>query len=156
MAGKRRKGMAAIRSQDTKPEILLRKALWRKGARYRLHYRAASVRIDIAFPGSRVAVFVDGCFWHGCPEHYRKPPGDKPYWVAKLERNRSRDARNSQALQEEGWTVLRFWEHEVLSDVTLVRQVVLDALQGRAGPSGETSDSVLLSGSPAPSQLRGG
>ncbi len=138
MAGKRRKGMAAIRSQDTKPEILLRKALWRRGARYRLHYRAASVRIDIAFPGARVAVFVDGCFWHGCPEHYRKPPGENPYWVAKLERNRSRDARNGQALQEEGWLVFRFWEHEVLSDANRVGQVVWDALQKRAkepGPS---------------------
>lgn len=124
---KRRKGMAAIRSQDTKPEILLRKALWHRGARYRLHYRVANVRIDIAFPTAKLAVFVDGCFWHGCPEHYRKPPGESSYWPAKLERNRNRDARNTEALMFEGWVVVRFWEHEILANPAEIAHKVLQA-----------------------------
>lgn len=119
--------MASIRSQDTKPELLLRKALWRLGARYRLHYRVANVRIDIAFPGSKLAVFVDGCFWHGCPEHYRRPPGGNPYWVAKLKRNQARDARNTDALSFEGWAVVRYWEHEILANPDEIARKILQA-----------------------------
>lgn len=81
---KRSKVMSAIRSEDTKPEMLLRKALWAKGLRYRVHY--GKEKIDIAFPSIRLAVFVDGCFWHGCPQHSHLPKSNESYWHPKLKK----------------------------------------------------------------------
>ena len=104
--------MRRIRSADTGSERSLRSTLWKKGLRFRKQYKVEGVRVDIAFPGPKVAVMVDGCFWHGCPEHYRRPKSGHDYWDAKLERNRKRDARNNQALTSAGWTVIRIWEHE--------------------------------------------
>ncbi|CAL9457582.1 hypothetical protein SUDANB171_02553 [Streptomyces sp. enrichment culture] len=76
--------------------------------------------IDIAFPGPKVAVFVDGCFWHGCPEHATQPRANKDWWRQKLDKNISRDRETNERLDAEGWTVLRFWEHEP-PDVVAVR-----------------------------------
>lgn len=106
--------MAAIRSTDTKPERLLRRALWERGLRgYRCQWREPSGRIDIAFTRWKVAVFVDGCFWHGCPEHGRREHGrNADYWRPKIAMNRERDDRQTRALEAAGWTVLRIWEHE--------------------------------------------
>ena len=108
--------MRAIRRADTKPELLLRRLLWAKGARYRLEQRVQKARPDLLFRRARVAVFVDGCFWHGCPTHYRPPTGNAPYWRAKIERNRVRDERNTRDLEAAGYTVLRFWECYVKAD----------------------------------------
>jgi DNA mismatch endonuclease, patch repair protein len=107
--------MLGNRSQDTKPELLVRSALHRRGLRFRKHQKPVpGVRCtaDIVFPRERCAVFIDGCFWHGCPIHGEQPIANADYWRMKIERNRARDRRNSQALTEAGWLVIRAWEHE--------------------------------------------
>ena len=103
--------MSAIRSENTQPEIMLRKALWAKGLRFRAHY--GKEKIDIAFPSKKLAVFVDGCFWHGCPIHSHLPKSHESYWHPKLKRNIERDQAKNRRLKAEGWRVLRFWEHEL-------------------------------------------
>jgi len=103
------------RSRDTAPEVRLRAELHRRGLRFRKHRRpVATVRStpDIVFGPARLAVFVDGCFWHCCPEHGRTPRGNAAYWVPKLARNVARDRRNEEALRAAGWQVIRVWEHE--------------------------------------------
>jgi DNA mismatch endonuclease, patch repair protein len=107
----RSKVMSAIHSKDTLPEIILRRALWAKGYRYRLYYSCK--KIDIAFPAKKLAVFVDGCFWHGCPIHSNLPKSNVSYWLPKLHKNKERDLATNQRLKQEGWQVLRFWEHEL-------------------------------------------
>lgn len=110
-----RRSMQGNRSRDTKPELRLRSALHRRGLRYRVGYRPLPnmrMTADVVFTKSKVAVFIDGCFWHGCPQHYRQPGTNDEYWAPKLERNRARDARADAALVLAGWTVVRAWEHE--------------------------------------------
>ncbi|WP_396837068.1 very short patch repair endonuclease [Mycobacterium sp. ITM-2016-00317] len=108
--------MSAIRRRDTKPEIRLRSELHRRGFRFRKDYPirldGRLIRPDIAFTRRRVAIFIDGCFWHSCPEHGRKPGVNQSYWAPKLKSNSRRDTQQTQALEANGWTVLRFWEHE--------------------------------------------
>lgn len=109
----RRRMMSRIRGRDTKPELSLRRAVWALGFRYRLQYRIGRTRPDMVFVGPRLAVFVDGCFWHGCPLHSTMPKNNRDFWEPKLRRNRERDAASTRALVEHGWRVLRFWEHEI-------------------------------------------
>jgi len=107
--------MSRQRVRDTAPEIALRRELHRRGLRFRLHERPVQQlrrNADIVFRGPRVAVFVDGCFWHGCPEHGRVPSPNAWYWPAKFERNRARDADTAERLSDAGWRVVRVWEHE--------------------------------------------
>lgn len=108
--------MAAIRRSDTKPEVRLRSTLHRLGYRFRkdhpVRVDGKVIRPDIAFTKRRVAVFIDGCFWHSCPQHGRKPGVNGDYWSPKLEGNARRDRAQTAALESQGWTVLRFWEHE--------------------------------------------
>jgi DNA mismatch endonuclease (patch repair protein) len=106
--------MQGNRSTDTRPEVAVRSALHRRGLRFRKGVAVGGVRcrVDIAFTRARLAVFVDGCFWHGCPEHGNSPTTHSHYWTEKLARNRARDARNEEALRAAGWDVLRVWEHE--------------------------------------------
>jgi DNA mismatch endonuclease, patch repair protein len=112
--------MRGNRRADTKPELALRAALFAMGYRYRKDLRldlpARRVRPDIAFTSRRVAVFVDGCFWHACPEHGSKPKSNEWYWSPKLTRNVERDRAADAALVQAGWTVLRLWEHVPLPD----------------------------------------
>lgn len=101
--------------KDTGPEVAVRRLLHRAGLRYRLDFPVpGSPRrtIDIAFPGPRVGVFVDGCFWHGCPRHKGVPIANREWWIAKIAANRARDAETSELLRQAGWSVLRVWEHE--------------------------------------------
>jgi DNA mismatch endonuclease, patch repair protein len=108
--------MRANRSSDTGPELALRRELHRRGLRYRVHAAPLSserYRADILFRRARVAVFVDGCFWHSCPEHGSAPTANSAYWRAKLERNVERDRRTDARLADAGWVVVRVWEHEV-------------------------------------------
>lgn len=105
--------MARIKGRNTAPELALRRAVWALGLRYRLQYRIGRTRPDMVFIGARLAVFVDGCFWHCCPQHSTMPKNNKDFWEQKLRRNRERDIKNSQWLAMEGWKVLRLWEHEV-------------------------------------------
>ncbi len=110
-----RKTMQGNRSRDTKPELRLRSILHARGLRYRVAARPIpGVRrtADVVFTRARVAVFVDGCFWHGCPEHYRRPGSNVGYWDAKVERNMARDREVEALLADAGWTVVRAWEHE--------------------------------------------
>lgn len=118
---KRSEIMSKVRSKDTSPEIRLRKALWAAGIRYRKHY--GPHRIDLAFPEKKVAVFVDGCFWHGCPIHATTPKSNGDYWIPKLERNKQRDRERTAALEAEGWTVIRVWEHEIKNPETVVNRI---------------------------------
>jgi DNA mismatch endonuclease, patch repair protein len=108
--------MRANRRRDTGPEMALRTLLHRSGLRYRVDYRVgtgrSAPRPDIAFTRARVAVFVDGCFWHSCPKHATMPKANRDFWESKLERNVERDRENDAALEAMGWTVIRIWEHE--------------------------------------------
>lgn len=117
-----------VRRSNTKPEVAIRSALHKLGYRFRKdHYLRVSVsgvraRPDIVFTKSRVAIFIDGCFWHLCPIHGRIPSSNPSYWVPKLEGNAQRDRVTTSALQEAGWTVLRFWELEPTEAV--IQQIV--------------------------------
>jgi DNA mismatch endonuclease (patch repair protein) len=111
--------MRANRRSDTKPEIALRRALHARGYRYRKDFRldlggGVRVRPDIVFTARKIAVFVDGCFWHVCPEHGREPTSNEWYWTPKLRRNVDRDRAADAALKAAGWGVVRLWEHEPL------------------------------------------
>ncbi len=106
--------MSAARRRDTKPEILLRRELHRRGRRFRVVVRVPGNNrrtVDIAFTRHKLAVFVDGCFWHGCPAHGTRPAANREWWAEKLEANRDRDVDTDRLLRAAGWTVLRIWEH---------------------------------------------
>lgn len=109
----RRLNMSRIRGKNTKPEKLLRSALHLRGLRFRIHRKELPGSPDIVFPREKVAVFVDGCFWHGCPIHSVKPKTNKKFWLEKIEGNCIRDKRNRVALKKLGWKVIRVWEHEL-------------------------------------------
>ncbi len=134
--------MRANRRTDTKPELALRHALHRLGYRYRKDYRldldgGRRVRPDIAFTGRKVAVFVDGCFWHACPEHGSKPRANEWYWGPKLIKNVERDRVNDAALILAGWTVVRLWEHVPIDEAvgTVVTALTATVPRGAAGPA---------------------
>lgn len=122
--------MKGNRRADTKPEIALRSALHARGLRFRKDFMLRTpdgtrCKADVVFTRARVAVFIDGCFWHGCPEHGTTPQANTHYWGPKLQRNRDRDRRVTAALEADGWAVLRVWEHErVLDAVTAVQALV--------------------------------
>lgn len=112
--------MRAQRVADTDAELLVRRALHGAGFRYRKHHPVPGRPrrlIDIAFPGRRIAIFIDGCFWHGCEIHRTVPKSNRVWWQAKLDENRRRDRDTTGVLVEQGWTVLRFWEHDAPCDV---------------------------------------
>jgi DNA mismatch endonuclease (patch repair protein) len=118
--------MSAIRSKNTKPEVALRKALWAEGLRFRIQY--GKEKIDIAFPSRKLAIFVDGCFWHGCPYHSRLPKTRKDYWYPKLKRNIERDKAKEERLKLENWKIMRFWEHQ-LKDLHAIVDKIQTALK---------------------------
>ncbi len=104
--------MRQVRSRDTSCELLLRSALHQRGLRYSLR-KSLPGSPDIVLVKSRIAVFVDGCFWHGCPDHCRRPASNAAYWNRKIDRNMSRDQRVNKELKSAGWRVVRLWEHEI-------------------------------------------
>ena len=118
---KRSKIMSAIRSKNTTPEMTLRKEMWAQGLRYRIHY--GKEKIDVAFPSRKLAIFVDGCFWHSCPLHSHIPKSNEKYWVAKLKKNRERSKGKDDRLEREGWTILHFWEHEINNKKNVVAEI---------------------------------
>lgn len=127
--------MAKIRQKGTAAEVALRRELHRSGLRYRVDFtvlRKPRRVADVAFPGLRIAVFVDGCFWHGCPEHATWPKQNAEFWRQKIEANRIRDADTNSRLRDIGWTVLRFWEHESpLAAAEIVARLVNSARSAR-------------------------
>lgn len=113
---RRRANMAAIRSKNTKPEIAVRKFLFRNHLRFRLHAKALPGRPDIVLPSRQVAIFVHGCFWHGCRkcvDGKRQVQSNSEYWSNKILRNKKRDRRHTKAIRDMGWTALTIWECEV-------------------------------------------
>ncbi|MFE5879856.1 very short patch repair endonuclease [Streptomyces hydrogenans] len=119
-------------SRDTAPEMAVRRLLHAAGLRYRVNVPVPGMprrTIDIAFGGARIAVFLDGCFWHGCPEHATHPKANAEWWREKLAKNMTRDRETTAHLQSQGWTVLRFWEHE---SPDVVARAVARAKSGNA------------------------
>lgn len=123
--------MASIPRYGTQPEQALRKALWRAGLRYRLHPKLPGTP-DFAFPGAKVAVFVDGCFWHSCPIHGRRPKSNEHFWSSKLSRNTARDRKVDSELANSGWLPLRLWEHEVKEELQACVERVVEAVRVRS------------------------
>ena len=132
----RSQNMSRIRSADTKPEMLLRRALWQAGRRYRVRYKIGRIKPDVVYVGAKVAVFVDGCQWHGCPDHYVFPRSRRDFWGAKLLENADRDTRQTRSLREDGWRVYRVWEHAVFTELDRVVGEICEVLD-----SAETSQS---------------
>ena len=112
---KRSDVMRQVKAKGTTPELKVRKLLWGLGVRYRLHRKDLPGAPDIVLPGRKLAVFVHGCFWHGhgCARGARVPKQNRPYWTAKIERNRQRDTRTQAELQARGWIPLVVWECEL-------------------------------------------
>jgi DNA mismatch endonuclease (patch repair protein) len=106
--------MQSNRGRDTAPEIRVRRLLHAAGLRYRIDFSPLGERrrADIVFTRRRIAVFIDGCYWHGCPEHATLPRRNADYWLPKLARNTERDRETNEVLTAAGWLVLRYWEHE--------------------------------------------
>ena len=124
--------MSRQRQRDTKPELDLRRLLHAAGYRYRVDFKVDGLRrgkVDIAFTRAKVAVFVDGCFWHACPEHATWPRANSDWWREKLHANVRRDRETDRRLHELGWSVVRVWEHEAAAEAA---ERVVAALPGRA------------------------
>lgn len=122
--------MSRIRGKNTGPELLVRKALWALRLRYRTH-SAIPGRPDIVFATAKLAVFIDGCFWHGCALHGVKPKTNSGFWREKIRKNRARDRKVTRLLEAEEWSVLRFWEHEVEDDPAGVTSRIAKAVRVR-------------------------
>ncbi|ULP49700.2 MULTISPECIES: very short patch repair endonuclease [Mycolicibacter] len=126
-----RRTMRANRGRDTKPELAVRRLVHGMGLRYRVDFPPLPsnrrMRADLVFTRARVAVFIDGCFWHGCPEHHTVARTNAEFWATKVSGNRTRDERTNAVLNEAGWTVLRFWEHE---DPSAAARAIRDAVRG--------------------------
>lgn len=146
-----RASMRGNKRRDTSPEKRLRSTLHREGYRFRvdrpIKTESGAVRPDLVFPRARVAVFVDGCFWHCCPEHGRDPTTNPGYWGPKLRRNRERDVLQTDALERGGWLVVRIWEHVGLPDA---RDEVVAALNQRMAESQPTDRQCVPRSQAAP------
>ncbi len=116
--------MASIKGKNTRPELLVRKLIWAQGKRYRVHDRNVPGTPDISNRRCKLAVFIDGCFWHGCMSCYREPTTNVPFWRNKLKANKRRRLKVKAQLKAEGWRVLEFWEHEVVSNPSRVAEQV--------------------------------
>lgn len=130
----RRKNMQAIRSKDTAIELMLRKALWKRGVRYRKNYKKLIGKPDIAITKYKIAVFCDSDYWHGYDWEHRNQriKSNREYWIPKIERNMARDREVTAALQEEGWTVIRFWEWQIKKHLDECVEEVLRAIDARS------------------------
>jgi DNA mismatch endonuclease (patch repair protein) len=124
--------MSRVKGKDTSLETIVRSSLHRQGLRFRKNVRSLPGSPDVVFPRKKIAVFLDGDFWHGFQfSHWSKPLN--PYWRAKISRNIARDRKNRRKLRLNGWTVLRFWEHEVSDDLDAVIQAILRTLDEQDG-----------------------
>lgn len=122
-----RRVMRNMRRRDTDAEVQLRKLIFSRGLRYRLNtfpVRTIRCKADVVIRSARVCIFVDGCYWYGCPKHYRAPKTNTSWWTEKIADNRLRDRRQTRMLRRHGWVVLRFWEHEIAGNAeSCVRQI---------------------------------
>ena len=130
-----RRVMQGNRSRDTRPELAVRRLLHSDGLRYRVAHRPLGTlrrTADIVFTRQRIAIFIDGCFWHGCPDHGQTATKQNAdYWSAKFLRNRARDEETNQLLEAAGWQVLRYWEHEAPVEVAAAVRAAVEAASGR-------------------------
>ncbi|MEV4995323.1 very short patch repair endonuclease [Streptomyces niveus] len=127
--------------RDTAPEVAVRKLLHASGLRYRVNARVPDMprrTVDVMFTKAKVAVFVDGCFWHGCPLHATQPKANAEWWREKLDKNMARDKETSAHLEAAGWTVLRFWEHE--SPVHMADEIAETVIRNRGHDTGPAKD----------------
>lgn len=124
-AEQRHKNMAAIKSKDTKIEVVLRKALWHKGIRYRKNMKVLNCRPDIVLTKYKIAIFCDGDFWHGKIMETREVATNTKFWNEKIKRNIERDLENTIELRDNGWTVLRFWETDIKKNLDMCVEAVL-------------------------------
>lgn len=122
--------MSQIKGKNTKPEVALRKALWNLGYRYRLN-SALPGKPDLTFTSYRTVVFVDGCFWHKCPDHFVQPKTRSQFWADKIENNVLRDQKNNKTLKSQGWHVVRIWEHEIKNSLEDCVAHVADILESQ-------------------------
>lgn len=129
----RSRTMQRIRSADTKAEVKLRHALWHRGYRYRKNVKSLPGTPDIAIKKYKVAVFIDGEFWHGYnwAEKRKAIKRNRDYWIPKIERNMERDRQHTQALHEAGWIVLRFWEQRIKKEFRLCLNLIIEAIESR-------------------------
>ncbi len=130
--------MQATGRRDTAPELALRRELHRRGLRYRVEVRLLELPrrlMDIVFTKAKLVVLVDGCFWHGCPQHATSARANADYWAVKLEANRDRDRDTDRCLTETGWTVLRVWEHEQPADAADRVEAHLPRREARSAPT---------------------
>ena len=112
--------MSKIRSKNTLPELAVRKALWKEGLRYKIHDKSITGIPDISNKSKKIAIFIDGCFWHGCPVCYNKPKSNVAYWEKKLEYNKSRRSEVKKKLTGDGWQILEFWECEITNNLEAI------------------------------------
>ena len=117
--------MSRIRGKNTSPEVKLRKLLWSQGIRgYRIHYNLPG-KPDIVFTKKKIAIFIDGCFWHKCPVCFQVPETRKEFWIKKIQSNVERDKKVNEQLKINGWNVIRIWEHEIRKDPEIaVKKIV--------------------------------
>ncbi len=112
--------MSKIKGKNTRPELLLRKALFKLGYRYGLNHRFKELNFkpDLVMVSRKTCIFIDGCFWHKCPNCYKHPKSNKKYWLPKIKRNAERDKEQNRYLKKNGWKVVRIWEHELKNDIS--------------------------------------
>jgi DNA mismatch endonuclease (patch repair protein) len=125
--------MQSNKGRDTKPELALRRAIHALGLRYRVSARplpAVRRTADLVFTRAKVAVFLDGCFWHGCPDHHTKSATNAAYWAEKVEKNRTRDRETDALLESAGWVAVRVWEHEDPGEAALKVDSIVRARRG--------------------------
>lgn len=122
--------MSNIKGKDTSIEVALRSQLWCRGLRFRNHYKIIG-KPDVVFVSARVAVFIDGCFWHRCPAHFSQPKNNDAFWLKKIGRNVDRDALVTAELKTMGWKVLRYWEHELKANLDRVAGNIEKTVQKR-------------------------
>jgi len=120
--------MSRIRAKNTDPEVKLRKLLFAEGFRgYRIHYNLPG-KPDIVFKKKKIAIFVDGCFWHKCPVCFQEPETRKEFWMKKIQSNVDRAAKVNEQLRAEGWTVIRIWEHEIRKEPEKAVKKIIEVL----------------------------
>jgi DNA mismatch endonuclease (patch repair protein) len=145
MRRRRRSRLSRQRTENTLPERRLRRALIALDQTYSTNTPILGARPDIVFAAAKVAVFVDGCFWHGCPTHFQVPQTNPLFWDMKIRRNRARDVRLKAKLEAAGWVVLRFWEHAITHSAAEVARLVVEAVRER----GSSTDPVPHKAQPA-------
>jgi len=120
----RSKVMASIRGKNTKPELIIRKILWSGGFRYRIHDKSVYGTPDISNKRRKLAVFIDGCFWHGCKKCYKEPATNTVFWREKIRNNKKRRMKVRRELKKQGWVVQEFWEHQINSKPEKIANII--------------------------------